>query len=399
RIGFLWGLLFLSIQSSFSQRIWQDTPSLDSFPIYDFHSTNDGLLIAMSGGGIQKTTDEGASWYSVNEGLEGNYFFSDFAQIGNTIYVASRRRVAFQEGGIFKSTDQGETWQPSYDENLRKDVYSLVSVGNRLIAGTDYGVFISDDAGETWTGVEIDKGEARHTIGFCMVNNGNRIVAGVNRHVLVSQDAGDTWQVINISDRGDVNRAAFVNNHFYFSTSGSGIYRSENGLSWEKLDLGLPEDRENILSFLVLGEDQYYSAHGKVYKNGTPINEGFTMEFPTVRSFTVHNGTLYAGTYRDGVWKYTLPNNAHSNTARLRIQPNPSASQAVQLSYNVLEEGRVFLALYDQNGKQISIIVDAKQSAGEHQMEVDVRSLADGNYYFQYRTGKYQETQNLIIAN
>ncbi|MEM0995192.1 MAG: T9SS type A sorting domain-containing protein, partial [Bacteroidota bacterium] len=397
----LFSLLLISVQSTFAQLVWQDTPSLDSFPIYDFHPTTDGLLIAMSGGGIQKTTDEGASWYNIPfvGGLEGNTFFSDFAQIGNTIYVAARRRVASQEGGIYKSLDQGETWQASYDENLHKDVFSLVSVGNRLIAGTRRGIFLSDDGGNSWSRVDEEEREARRSIPFCMTTKGNTVVAGTNRSVLLSQDAGDTWQVIEIADRGDVNRAAFVNNHFYVSTSGSGIYRSENGSSWEKLDLGLPENQENINAFLMLGQDQYYSSAGNIYKNRKPINEGFSMDFPSARSFTVYKGSLYAGTYRDGVWKYAIPNNEIANVPKLNLQPNPSASQAVQLSYEVLEEGSISIVLYDQNGKQLQIIADLQQSVGKYQIEVDVSQLQNGNYYFHYQNEQYQQTQSLIIAN
>ncbi|MEM9887050.1 MAG: T9SS type A sorting domain-containing protein [Bacteroidota bacterium] len=393
-------LLFLSINTLHAQYFWQDTPSLDSFPVYDFQPTTDGLLMAMSGGGIQKTTDEGASWYSVQEGLEGNTFFSDFAQIGNTIYVASRKRLLAQSGGVYKSSDQGESWQASYDDNLHKDVYSLVSVGNRLVAGTKGGIFISDDAGWSWTKINFDKGESNYYTPYCMVNHGNTIIAGANSHVFLSQDAGSTWQSIRIVDKWvDVNRAAYVSGHFYVASSGAGIYRSANGLEWEKLDLGLAENQENINAFLVLGQDHYYSSAGKIYKNAQPINEGFSMEFPSMRSFTFYKGTLYGGTYRDGVWKYTLAANKITNLPELSVQPNPSASKEVHLTYEVLAAGKVSIILYDQNGKQIRVLADAQQDVGEHQIRIDVSRLLNGSYYIYYRNEQYQKTQSLIISN
>ena len=396
--------LLLVLSFSFSihaQQIWQDTPSLDSFPVYDFHPTDDGLLIALSGGGIQKTIDEGASWQDISfeGGLEGNTFFSDFAQIGNTIYVASRRRVASQKGGIFKSNDDGETWQAAYDDNLHKDVRAIVSIGNRLVAGTQGGIFISDDKGETWEKIDFDKGGARYHSVHSMANNGNVIVAGGNRHVFTSLDAGETWQSIKIVESTDVVRAAYANGKFYMGTSGRGVHVSEDGLEWEKLELGLGENQQNIASFLRIGEDQYYSAAGNIYKNGVVMNEGFDMPNPIVRSFTIYKNVLYAGTFWDGVWKYDLPENESANAPVIELQPNPSASDQVLLTYEVAEESKVLIALYDQNGKQIQVIANEEMQTGTYQIEVDVSSLNNGNYYFHFQSKNQEQTQSLIVAN
>ena len=384
-----------------AQQLWQDTPSLDSFPIYDFHPTDDGLLIAMYGGAIQKKTDEGTTWQDIpiEGGLENNTIIRDFVQNGNTIYVAARSILINQKGGIFKSTDNGETWQAAYDENLNPDVRGLVSVGNRLVAGTKLGIFISDDGGDTWEKIDFDKGGARYYTIHSMVNNGNIIVAGTSRYVFTSLDGGDTWQSINIVETTAVVRAAYANGKFYVGTSGRGIHTSEDGLEWEKLELGLGADQQNISSFLMVGDDQYYNVGGNIFKIGAVMNEGFDIEYPNVRSFIIYNNTLYAGTFRDGVWKYDLPNNEIANSPTIHLQPNPSAADQVMLSYEVAEEGKVFVALYDQNGKQIQVIANENLQAGSYQIEVDISQLKNGNYYFSVQTKDQQQTQSLIVAN
>lgn len=395
----LFVLLFF-INQAHAQRIWLPTPSVDSVAISDFQQTVDGLIVASFGKGIQKTDDLAESWNSLENGLENNLYFSDLISFGDAIYVSARSPFPSQKGGIYKSTDQGETWQIAYDTILHKDVYALTNVGSRLLAGTYLGIYLSDDQGNNWIKIDLDHAIYGSDWIFSMASSGDVVIAGSNDgRIFTSNDQGNNWTVQHLLEEGiTITKAYVFNDVFYVSTTGAGVYQSVDGLEWEEVELGLSQGRRNMSIYLKVGDDQYYSASGNIYRNGMLFQEGFNLNFPAVRSFAIHQGVLFAGTFHHGVWKYDIPSNDDLNNNLLHVQPNPSAVSTVQLSYQAIEEGKVRILLVDRLGKPIRTIIDEWQTKGKHQIEVDVSFLQDGNYYFYYQTKDQQLTYNFIIA-
>ena len=92
--------------------------------------------------GVFRSTDKGASWFSVNNGLMGAYVYS-LAAPGTNV-------VAATDSGVFRSSDNGLSWNAS-SRGLGRDVYGLAVAGTNVLAAGDSGVFRLADDGVTWS--------------------------------------------------------------------------------------------------------------------------------------------------------------------------------------------------------------------------------------------------------
>jgi hypothetical protein len=73
-------------------------------------------------------------------------------------------------------------------------VYSMIVVGNRILAGTaGGGVFWSTDTGTTWTAATTQPPNYSGSIVYCFTQNGSSVFLGTNNGASRSDDSGRTW--------------------------------------------------------------------------------------------------------------------------------------------------------------------------------------------------------------
>lgn len=127
------------------------------------------LLFAATNNGIYKNTVGTNAWTAVNTGLT-NLVIKSIYTSGSTLYAGT------QGGGIFKSTNDGGLWT---DANtgipLFTNVTCFAASGSNVFAGTDYGVFASANAGGSWTSVNLGLSDTSIT---AMVASTNYLWAG-----------------------------------------------------------------------------------------------------------------------------------------------------------------------------------------------------------------------------
>ena len=125
------------------------------------HPTQDGTVLAgAASGGVWKTTDHGADWRPLTDGL------TDLS-VGALAYAPSNPEVVYLGSGeaglgsyfvpgigLLRSSDGGETWfLPRPDEVVAEQFYAL-SVDprdeDRVLAATEKGLLATTDGGVTW---------------------------------------------------------------------------------------------------------------------------------------------------------------------------------------------------------------------------------------------------------
>jgi hypothetical protein len=92
--------------------------------------------------GLFKSTDSGASWLPINDGLED--LLDTRANVNALIQDPSNADVLYAATsgyGVFKSSDGGATWAPINDGLTHLDVPVLAIVWGAVYAGTPGGVF------------------------------------------------------------------------------------------------------------------------------------------------------------------------------------------------------------------------------------------------------------------
>ena len=79
-------------------------------------------------------------------------------------------------GGVFRSTDNGESWSSANNGLMGTFVYALVDSGTNLFAGTnDRGVFRSSNNGTSWT--QVNSGLSDSTV-MSLAVSGTNLFAG-----------------------------------------------------------------------------------------------------------------------------------------------------------------------------------------------------------------------------
>lgn len=389
----------------YAQLSWQQTNSMEGFPIYEFLSVDETLYAATYGAGIHKTEDEGKTWTLCNEGLT-NLFVRSLIQKEATLFAGTKQ-------GVFKSDDEGKTWHPANDTIISTDIWSLATHGNLLLAGTSTtpksgtnsgkgdGVYISNNEGRSWIKAELPNTNAHHQTIYCFGSKGKKILAGSTKYLYQSEDNGQTWKATKVPTYLSVTDIHLYNDLILLGTSGEGILASREGEKWTTYG----ENKGNIRSLinadnaLVVG----VSLDG-IKRESEFINGGLTN--PAIKSLIFHEGKLYAGTFKKGVWRYDVPQenflppqtNSRQTQRGVTIYPNPIEDGLLIIDYELIEAANVSIQLYDSFGKQLSHITKATQQAkGLHQSKYDMSGLSAGTYYLHLQLGDRSISKPIIM--
>ncbi|XVV05067.1 WD40/YVTN/BNR-like repeat-containing protein [Actinosynnema sp. CA-248983] len=137
------------------------------------HPTDpDRITVAMSTGGVYRTSDGGASWTASNKGVKAYFLPDPYPEFGQCVHKVARNPAApdrmylQNHHGVYRSSDGGATWD-SIADGLPSDfgfpvvvhphrpevVYNfpLVADGDRFPPNGECAVYRSPDGGDTWT--------------------------------------------------------------------------------------------------------------------------------------------------------------------------------------------------------------------------------------------------------
>jgi hypothetical protein len=77
--------------------------------------------------------------------------------------------------------------------------------------------------------------------------------------------------------------------------------------------------------------------------------------------------------------------------------PNPWNPQTT-IRYGLPAAETVTLIVYDAAGREVAVLVDEQQHAGEHEVVFNGEGIASGVYYYSLRAGSYTETRKLVLV-
>jgi hypothetical protein len=76
--------------------------------------------------------------------------------------------------------------------------------------------------------------------------------------------------------------------------------------------------------------------------------------------------------------------------------PNPVNGSST-IMYRVPVSGKVEIALYDMQGRQVMMLVNEVKGAGIHKYELDAKLLSNGVYYYKMMSGNFVQVKRLIV--
>lgn len=199
------------------------------------------LYAGVSGRGVFRSVDSGATWLPPGEGLS---VFSGFSSVEPDPLVAGRVWAGVNFAGVFVSEDRGGHWIPRNAGLPGIDVLDLLpdpsSRDVLYVATRSGGVFRSADSGLSWTSLSIPSNHA--TALAIDPQNPRRLWAGTTGlGIYRSTDAGATWQQSSTGTGLRMVTALRLDpassSTLYAATEGDGLYRSmDGGVLWNRID-------------------------------------------------------------------------------------------------------------------------------------------------------------------
>ncbi|HEV2690001.1 MAG TPA: hypothetical protein VGV35_15685, partial [Bryobacteraceae bacterium] len=148
------------------------------------------------GSGIYRTTDGGATWKKLANGLPktemGRIGLDVYRRNPNVVYAL----VESEESGIYRSDDKGENWTKMSNTNPRPMYFSQVRIdpnNDQRIWAAGVNMAYSDDGGKTFVTNRVQRIHVDfHAIWIDPANSDNMIV-GCDGGIHFSRDAGRSW--------------------------------------------------------------------------------------------------------------------------------------------------------------------------------------------------------------
>jgi len=220
------GFLLLSFFSIRANAQWAEigNPPGDTIQITRIVADYSNLYAATWGDGIYKSTDGGATWSPVNNGLNSennSNFVETITSVPGSTIVGTNLFAGMLYGGIWRSSDEGTNWAKVFpdEETGALTIVTMAATGNVVLAGAaqigyNNGVYRSTDDGQNWT----------------RCNGGFTTAADSNVRCFASLKVG-------------------ANIYTYAGTDGGVFKSTNNGASWERISNGLPASRvESIVA-------------------------------------------------------------------------------------------------------------------------------------------------------
>ncbi|HBG04174.1 MAG: hypothetical protein A2075_16045 [Geobacteraceae bacterium GWC2_58_44] len=228
------GVLWVGIQQGISRIVIDPTAPQT---VYAAHSIR----------GVFKSSNGGASWSAVNNGLWSTAVTSLAIdpRDSQTIYAGTN------SAGLFKSSNGGGSWRPvtgggiSNQEKVRS--LAIDPTNSQIIyAGTNGGGIIkSSNGGDSWSTVNAGLTGYRLNVQSLAIDptNSQTIYAGTRASVIKSSNGGTSWAPMSSGLRGSSIQSLAINptdSQIIYAGSEYGVFKSSNGgTSWSAVKSSL----------------------------------------------------------------------------------------------------------------------------------------------------------------
>lgn len=230
------------------------------------------MVFAATENGVYSTAKGDARWQRLPAGPDR--WVRSIGKHNGAIYAG------MNYGGIQRTTDNGASWVPlSGGFPEEKQVSQLVSDGRKLYAVTWGGLFVTADDGETWQNIPI--GEEASTVMTALIVNGDTLWAAISGEgIFTSTDAGARWKRMTkgLPEGADINQLAWSGKTLHaivrtfpsFGRFSDQLYSfNQATTSWRKAPGG-PAKGEELLCLISAGSQLVVATSNGLYSSSTP---------------------------------------------------------------------------------------------------------------------------------
>jgi photosystem II stability/assembly factor-like uncharacterized protein len=301
-------------------------------------------------------------------------------------------------------TTDGTTWTSmSLSGTSTYNCVSFPTTSLGFASGTDNRLHKTVNGGTNWTGGAVALSVSNvNTLFFVDSNTG--YVGTSDPRLAKTTDGGETWV-----DDGDITNT-ITDIYFLDSTHGWAVGASDilyyNSGLWTQLNN--PTGQSLYSVFFLNQNEGWIVGNGGTILHSTDGGASWSTQTsgttallrdvfftsPTNGYAVGNNGTILHYTQLTGI------ENAEGRNGSSKLMqnyPNPFNSTTL-LKYTLYQSGNVHLAVYNLQGKMVSLLVNEHQSTGEHSAMFDGSHLPSGVYYYQISIADKFETGKMMLV-
>jgi len=337
--------------------------------LYEFNSS----IYAATESGIFK--QDGTDWNKV--ALDGDV--RSITSLDGVLYAA------VWGVGVFSSSDNGATWV-EMSEGLIMSSYAVQSLtvanGNLFVGTFGLGVLRFDFDNNVW--VELPVGYA--SVWSIAADANNTLYAGTSgAGVYASTDNGESWGQINIGlPNMFVYSVSVYGEKVYVSTWAGGVYSFAVG-SLGKSGSGVAP---SIKSIPLSGS---WSSLGM---GGIEVSS-IMVDEPTQ---TIYVGTSSGAIYKkvDGITDVNTTTEIPNKFALAQNYPNPF-NPSTKIEVSIPESGLYAIKIFNVLGQEVATIVNKDFTAGKYSFNFDASNLTSGIYFYKLVGNNVNMTKKMML--
>jgi photosystem II stability/assembly factor-like uncharacterized protein len=395
--------LFISANSAISQFVATGGPYGGNVQAL-FSDVNNDIYAGTQMGGVFRTTDNGNSWFTVNNGLT-DLNISCFTKVAGQLFCTT------VSGGVCYTTNQGQQWfrlNTGLPNIYFKCIYSMDSV--LLVgAGWEGGAFISKNAGNHWTPFIVDT-FANNINSFYFYQN--YYYASTPLHGIFRTDnVFNSWTHISPGQM-------WLGNSFYsvgdtlYNCNGNGLYFStNNGDVWNQIFTQTP-GYGHFLNTWELAKENDFMIAGTAGGVGHSTDGGLTWYAPDqnymlnrlVFSVSKNNQYFFAGIDYN-VWRLPVSgfigiepinNIVPSKYSLNQNYPNPF-NPTTNIRFSIPKTSFTEIKIFNSLGQEISTLVNQNLQAGNYEVNWDASNIPSGVYFYRINSDDFTQTNKMIL--
>lgn len=408
-------ILFLLLFSITVVAQWTNTNFPDDRPPNHIAIVDNFIFVASDSNRLYRSSDNGASWEITNNGIiAGSIKDLIFNESANPASL-----FAATDSGVYKSTDYGNSWSLSNNGITDNDVWTLYYADNYMFAGCFIKNFRSTDYGDSWA--EMAVGDPSQEIRDFLLY-GNLLFAGLQNlgtNIYKSTDYGLTWDPSDNGIPSDVGYLERLDTRL-FAAFYATIYESpDHGNSWTEIFSGLPPGYP-ITEMKTFSDYMFISALSGVYilhkDSASARNITDNLSFTSVISLDVNNELIVSGLFNFPAGVYELWTRPTSDITTYIVKqeeflvefsisqnyPNPF-NPATEIEFQIPRSGVTRLKVYDNLGREVKTLVNARKPAGTYTVQWDGTNdagqpVASGIYLYRLRVGNKTAVGKMLLV-